>query len=124
MQNYYDNNYFYFKIKNIKDYVHQKVWSLHFDEIYDLVYIFIANIEISSAVDKTKQVIEKEVDPCKKKHMNFSNLAKMTQQFTYMTNGIAVDNIQLKKSHLDRLHGDLNALHNLTDIECLFTLKM
>jgi hypothetical protein len=43
-QNFYENKYHDSEIHNIADYIHEKVWNLHFDENHDVFYLFKAKI--------------------------------------------------------------------------------
>ena len=47
IEKYYEENYSVFDVLNQRDYVNNKVWSVHFDELHDLVYVVMANIKIT-----------------------------------------------------------------------------
>lgn len=46
LENFYEQNYEIYEVNKIKDYVHERVWAIHFDQIYDRAYIFLARIKI------------------------------------------------------------------------------
>ena len=46
LEEYYDKAYFNYQVCNLEDHIQQKVWSIHYDETYDLIFIFLGKIEI------------------------------------------------------------------------------
>ena len=48
MENFYKRNYNYHEIMQTNDYCGKKVWNVHYDDIHDIVYVFIANLERSN----------------------------------------------------------------------------
>ena len=45
VKHYYDRNYYQTKICEIDDYVHNKVWNSIFDEVHDIIYVFVGHIK-------------------------------------------------------------------------------
>jgi len=42
LEKYYDTNYKKYEINKEDNYISQKVWNVYYDEMYELMYIFIA----------------------------------------------------------------------------------
>ena len=74
---YYDDNYNTCDVSIQKDYVHNKVWSIHFDEMQDLVYIVMAKIDITKG--DTQFTVNDFVKINKVGNNPWSALAKKTQ---------------------------------------------
>lgn len=53
IENYYETNFEVYEVNKIKNYAHESVWSVHFDKIYDRVYIFVAKIKMVGYREKT-----------------------------------------------------------------------
>ena len=47
IEKYYNDNYNAFDVSIEKDYVHNRVWQMHFDEMHDMVYIVMAKIKVT-----------------------------------------------------------------------------
>ena len=45
MEEYYDKNFTKYEVYTGKNFFQERVWNVFYDEIHDLVYIYIANIE-------------------------------------------------------------------------------
>jgi hypothetical protein len=64
MENFYERNYHCHQIMETNDYCDKKVWNVHYDEIQDTVYVFIATLKRSNFgslvnevnLNQTKQV--------------------------------------------------------------------
>jgi hypothetical protein len=45
MSEFYDKNFVNYKMFNEKDYIKNAVWDVHYDNNFDLVYIFYAELQ-------------------------------------------------------------------------------
>jgi len=53
MEKFYDLNYHNFQICEIENYHEEKVWNIQYDDVFDLLYVFVAKIKRLDGDKKT-----------------------------------------------------------------------